>query len=330
MKSALPLYVLLAVLGLASGFAGAIEVETGPAAPGAATLSAQALPAGPAPVLVTLRAVTLTATAGVPTEVDVETWIGPGVQLNGPQVPQPWGDWVVTDIRSGAFAARDGGRVRTDRMTLLTYAEGQVAVPGLRLQFRTPDGRSGTFQGVPLVLTVRPSASAALRDLKAPVGFFPWWWVVIAVLAVGALAAIGIWYAQRRRWLGPLLPPPPPVPPEVTARQRLEALRASGKLAAGEFKAYYSELSEILRRYLEARFAVVALDRTTQELMRELKRAEVARPDQAAAREVLEHADLAKFAKFRPESQEAEHDWQQVGDVVVRTTPAAPAPEAKA
>lgn len=314
--------VLGAVLGSAAP-ASALQVKRGTADTGPAT-SADAVPV---PVELSLRPVGQ-PTSGTPWTVEAEVRIDPGASAEGPEVPQPLGDWAVMNVVRGETEVRNGRRVRIDRLTLMTFLDGDREVPPLVIRFRLADGRAGEYRSAPLIVKVAAGKTGDLRDLKAPVGFFPWVPVLLALAGLSVLAGGGVWFARRKKWLGPLAPPPPPLPPEIEARRRLEALRDSGWLLSGELKAYYSDLSDILRRYLEARFGVTALDRTTQELMRELKAAEVARADQAAVRTVLDHADLAKFAKFRPEPREGEQDWTTVADLVTRTTPApVPGPE---
>lgn len=316
--------VLGAVLGALLGGAGsaaALQIERGATATGSTATAASAPAPGEVPVELSLRPAG-PPTSGTPWTVEAEVRIAPGASAEGPEIPQPLGDWAVMDVVRGETALRDGRQVRTDRLTLLTFLDGDREVPSLVMRFRLPDGRAGEYRSAPLAVKVAAGDAGTLRDLKPPVGFFPWLLLLLTLAGLAALAGGGVWFARRKKWLGPLVPPPPPVPPEVSARQRLEVLRDSGLLAAGEVKAFYSELSDILRRYLEGRFGVTALDRTTQELMRELRTAGVARTDQAAVRTVLDHADLAKFAKFRPEVRAGEGDWTAVLDLVLSTTSA--------
>lgn len=327
----LPVFILLFAAWLRPAAAWAVAIERGQAGP--VTAGAQPLEMAPAevPVTVALKPLNPNPKAGQPLEVEIRTTVDAGVYVAGPVYPQPWGDWAVVDRKSEAPETKGRRQVRTDKLSLLTYLDGRVEVPSLKVPFRLPDGRTGEYRSAPLALTVQPASAPAdnpagwLRDLKPPVGFFPWLRALLALLALAAAAAAIWWYARKKKWVGPLLPPAPPRPPAEVARERLAALRAANYVAAGESKIYYSELSDILRRYLEGRFAVEALDRTTQELSRALKASSVSRQDAVVVRDVLEHSDMAKFAKARPTEAEADADWQTVSDWVERT---APRPEA--
>jgi len=308
----------------------AVAIERGQAAPMTATAQA-GLPAEP-PVTLAVIPLAKEFKAGAPVEVEVRMAAKLGATLEGPLYPQPLGDWAVESVQRETVAEQGGLKVRADRLVLLTYLDGQVEVPSLTVRFRLPNGQAGEVRSAPVTLTVQPATPPAgdpaglLRDLKKPLGLFPLGQVLLLALLAAAVVGGAWWYARKRKWIGPLVPPAPPRPPEEMARERLAALRASGWLAAGDSKAYYSELSDILRRYLEARFGVAALDRTTQELIRELKKSGTQRQDLGVVRDVLDHSDLAKFAKAHLGEKEADAAWQAVSEWVERTSPRAAAP----
>ena len=135
-----------------------------------------------------------------------------------------------------------------------------------------------------------------------------WLWIGVAVV-LALLAAIVVIWLWRRQPPPPMLPPLPPVPsvpPVDEALAALARLEASGLAAAGHFKEFYLELTIILRRYLERRFGVAALERTTDEFMAETR----GDPRFAGAEfqvlpGLLAAADLVKFAEARPTADTA-------------------------
>ena len=65
---------------------------------------------------------------------------------------------------------------------------------------------------------------------------------------------------------------------------------------------FYTELSLILREYLEGRFKLNAPDETTEEIVEELSRSpELSKEQQIILQEFMHQADLVKFAKGNPE-----------------------------
>jgi hypothetical protein len=86
---------------------------------------------------------------------------------------------------------------------------------------------------------------------------------------------------------------------------------------------YYLELTEIAKGYLEGRFGVDALDRTTDEIRRDLirhrERIKPLEPDDVLR--FLEDCDLVKFARFDPELDEARSALNEVRTMVQETVP---------
>ena len=80
----------------------------------------------------------------------------------------------------------------------------------------------------------------------------------------------------------------------------MSRLYDSNLIRQGQFKEYYLKLSEIVRRYLERRFEILAVESTTFEILRDLQHKETASTVVDKARDVLEYADLVKFAKLKP------------------------------
>jgi hypothetical protein len=96
-------------------------------------------------------------------------------------------------------------------------------------------------------------------------------------------------------------PPPPPPPAYVVALGALDQLESKQLWQNEQTKAYYSELTRILREYLEGRFDVQALEMTTRQITTKLgQRTDF---DQGLAKELgklLQLSDLVKFAQARP------------------------------
>jgi hypothetical protein len=131
-----------------------------------------------------------------------------------------------------------------------------------------------------------------IRDIRGPKFIFPPW-VLPAVVAGAVLLALGgygIWRWLRRRRRPRVL-----LPFEV-ALQRLEEMRA---LMQPEHAREFSiAVSDVVRRYIEERFAVTATHRTTEEFLHDLlesSHAPLAR-HRALLSEFLQACDLVKFA----------------------------------
>ena len=183
----------------------------------------------------------------------------------------------------------------------------------------------------PVALATRAPAvakDADIADIKGPLSARRAWWPWLLAAALGALA----WEAYRR-WKarpvaegGEAAPAEPPVSPEDAAEHALAALAAEGLWERGEHAAYYLRLTEILRVYLEARYDEPATAMTSVEVARLVKAKQPDLKASAVVRELLQRADLVKFARIKPDPDDGPNDARSVLDIVRATTPNASVP----
>ncbi len=98
----------------------------------------------------------------------------------------------------------------------------------------------------------------------------------------------------------------PKIPPHIEAMSKLDKIKVEKLWQYGRNKEYYSEITEVLRKYIMDRFGINALEMTSDEILSEIYRLHDAHSVYDTLKQVLELADLAKFAKYAPESNENE------------------------
>lgn len=285
----------------------------------------------PLPLELSVTPLATQTRAGVPIELEVRLRVQPGTQVEPIDFSQQLGEWQVFEQTESK--PLPGSTEQRWHLSIATFQTGEVPVPALVVKFKLPKGKPGEFRSLPVTVRVAPlpkkngDQAGLPRGLKPLWGMISWWpWILFLVGLALALSAL-VWYERRHAAARSLEPTRPARPPEVVARERLAQLRASGLVGQGAWKAFYSELSDILRRYLEGRFQLPATDRTTYELMHELRSTAAKRQDLAVVREVLESSDLVKFAKDRPTALQAESELIAVAELVDRTTFAPAEPE---
>lgn len=159
--------------------------------------------------------------------------------------------------------------------------------------------------------------SKDIREIKGPLSAA--WKIVLVVLAAVALGLAGyFWWRRKKQIAGGFFSGPPPRPAHEAALEALVALESS---LGGPAKTFYSRLSDVLRQYIEGRYGVPAMDRTTSELFQEMKRRPAEFSLLAELRDVLGTSDLAKFAKWEPTEEERRRDVGQVRQFVLKTKP---------
>ena len=153
------------------------------------------------------------------------------------------------------------------------------------------------------------------------------WVLVVLLIAAGLL----YWFVFRKKPLSEeekvaLLPP------FDRAILGLKQLEKSKYLIQDDYKSYYSELTDIVRSYLEEDVHVTALESTTDQLIDKLemmKDAGQLKLDHETIQQfkkVLQTSDLVKFAKSKPENSVAEQDRKSVEQIVIKTKEAIPEP----
>ncbi|KPJ49420.1 MAG: hypothetical protein AMJ41_03050 [candidate division Zixibacteria bacterium DG_27] len=246
----------------------------------------------------------------------------------------------------GAFEVKDyktypekkskrGQIVNKSEYVITTFTTGEYVIPPLEIGYLTADSVEHSIKSEPLTIMVESVVATAedttdIRGLKpqasVPAGYLPY----IIIAAVLLLLGGGIWYWRYRK----LHPKPkeeeaePPIPPWEEALLALSELESSDLLATGQVKFYYLRLSEIVKRYLERRFPIAAVDMTTYEIKQNMRKARFESWLYERSRDFLESADLVKFAKYIPSSEEIENDFASARYIVEETIPTVAVEEA--
>ena len=152
------------------------------------------------------------------------------------------------------------------------------------------------------VATINIEEGAELKDIKAPMNA-PIGWSDIWPWITGILIICLIFYILKKYFSTKnktiISKPKIIIPADVTALNQLSKLEKAKLWEQGNIKEYHTQLSEIIRRYMENRFKFIALELTTDEILRELKSI-VSDELSNNLKTILQRADLAKFAKSKP------------------------------
>jgi hypothetical protein len=241
---------------------------------------------------------------------------------------------VIGDSLEG-FAVLDRGTVAATgdtssatELVVARYDSGSWTLPPIPFQYVLPgDTIPRTVFTNPLMVTVRTVAvdtTKDFRDLKPPMSV-PISLAEITLYAGILLVVAGAGYLLYRWWKkratratgqereAPLRPA------HVIAFEELGALKEKKLWQKGLVKEYYSEATEILRRYVENRYQIKALEETTDEILSGLGKIKLAGDLLRSIEKVLRRADLVKFAKLRPDVPEHEEVMTVAYDVVERT-----------
>ncbi len=229
----------------------------------------------------------------------------------------------LLDLSPPEEVSLDGVLTRTLRIMITSYETGTWEIP----PFSIGDGDSPTDAITIAVISVGIDEGGRPRDVKEPIPP-PWsiWRVVLLVLlALLIISAILLLWLRRRgkeNVLDPRLAPVDLRPAHVVAYEALDRARAdwSGNDDPVEDRRDHSfKLSTIVREYIRNRFALPATERTTREIMGEIRREKLPTDATGTLRELLRRCDLIKYRGDRLVRDEFEDLLREAKDFVTRT-----------
>ena len=141
-------------------------------------------------------------------------------------------------------------------------------------------------------------------------------WVVIAVLVGFYIAYRAFNYYQSKK----ANPTPQIQVRELSLIEKTEAallqLEQQQLIERKLFKEFYSELITIFKVYLNESYSWTTTETTSNELMKQMSSVELSSSEHEMLRLVLTEADLSKFAKYTPSSDNARLALSQIRQLV--------------
>jgi hypothetical protein len=247
---------------------------------------------------------------------------------------------------TAAFAQPTSGAPITFGLKTTCYESGEQVFQPVSVRWISTDGsRTDSAETEPIIVFVQgvvPDSILALADttqkpykLLQPnrlrklgvslAEIVPW--ILLTAIAAGIFYLVRWWLRRRKRKadVAAEIAAPPPRPAHQVALENLDRLRDEQLYQNGKIKEYYIRLSEIVRQYIEGRYEIPAMESTSFQLLRDTESALTDQNLRAVLANLLEDADLAKFAKQRPDEETCQRDLEKAY-IFVRKTMPQPAP----
>jgi hypothetical protein len=147
-------------------------------------------------------------------------------------------------------------------------------------------------------------------------------YIIIALIALAIIAFWIYWFVIRKKKITEEEPTYRTLPPQEEAIIRLQELDEKLLWQNNNVKEYYSELTEIVRNYIERELKIPALENTTDEILSYVKDfnksavIDVPKEIVQKLKELLQEADLVKFAKSKPLAPEIEEDRVDAEEII--------------
>ena len=246
-------------------------------------------------------------------------------------------------VRSqGADVGADGfsRRRRQDRgkaVPGVSVRTGYFETPSLPVSVRGPDGSVALISPEPILLTVNSVLSShdeELKDLRPPADLSTPFWerpIVVVVLVVVVLAFAGgtvfVLYRRSRRAGKPYFASPDLRTPREVAIQKLDRIASLDLPRKGDMEEHYTLVAGVLRRYVGATYlpkgdGARTEDMSTEEISAVLRQTRLDHSRAELVMELLQEADLVKFANHEPTVVRAREVESLVRELVDLTAPA--------
>ena len=168
-----------------------------------------------------------------------------------------------------------------------------------------------------------------IKDIvKAKESWGDWWKYLLGILLILGIGAFVYWYVKIRQ--KKKIEEEVYKTPIEKATSLLNNLEKKELWQHGEVKAYYSELTDITRNYIEEAIEIPAMESTTSELIAGLKAASLKKKMKLSQETienlftVLKQADLVKFAKSKPLEFEITEDRNKIQRAILTLDEAIP------
>ena len=203
-------------------------------------------------------------------------------------------------------------------VTVTSFEAGRNAITGIVVQ--SEEGGSAILLAPEDSLFIEAVYEATADTTKCELGedapfqkeAYTFWeiarWILLAIaVAVLAVAIVLIIRSRKTHQPMPFLPKPKQIPADKKALNELEALRRKELWQKGRIKKYYTDMTDIVRRFLRNMYGISAAEMTSRQTLRAFHNiSDWSEESETLLRQLLHQADMVKFAKSQPQSHE--HD----------------------
>ncbi len=269
--------------------------------------------------------------------VRLQVNVSPKVGVIIPQLtPEILSEYGIDRIASGSVdTIQDANSITYQQtITITAFDEGTLYFPSIPILSIDSMLLSRTDSLAFQVLSLPVDTTTDFMDIKpierVPLTFkevLPF--ILLGLLGIVVIILIVIFiltFIKKKNRPTLFLQAKPKGKPEEIALRALEELRLRCLWQNGKVKQYYSELSTIIRVYIEDRYGINAMEMVSDEILGSIS-AKITTEAFNALRDLLQISDLVKFAKYSPLPNDHDRCLKEAIEFVKLTTPVVSAPE---
>lgn len=253
-----------------------------------------------------------------------------GEQLVWAPIPDTFNNLEVVEKGKIDTLTQNGTTIYKQKLLITGWDSGMYAIPAFEFTSVPKNGapyKISTDSFTLLVQTIPVDTTKAFKPIADIVAVkTTWkdyiWYILGGLLAIGLIIFIIYYFRKNKANKAPVVAPPKHVEsPHEKAMRLLNELEQKELWQQDKEKQYYTELTDILREYIEERFNTSAMELTSDELLSVVRKNKDMMRHYDALAMVLSTADMAKFAKAKPLPQEHTEAFEHTKQFVISTKP---------
>jgi hypothetical protein len=247
-----------------------------------------------------------------------------------PVVGDSLGQWFEVVRKDTLDTLNTAGLLTLEQHVWITsFDTGRHNLPVFPFEFILPEGDTQHVVSDMLsiqILDVAVDTTKEFKDIRSietvPEDYSHLYKIGAIVLAALIIIGIILWLILRKRKSQKMdVVVTPPIVPWQKALSALDILQQQAIWRDGKTKEFHSELTDVLRTYIEEHFKLPAMESTTEETMAMLRKSGLNNEVTALLNDILILADLVKFAKVNPQPEEHEHSVKHAKAFILKTRP---------
>ncbi|MCX6257120.1 MAG: hypothetical protein NTW49_04365 [Bacteroidia bacterium] len=253
-----------------------------------------------------------------------------GAKVTFPNITDTLTDKVEVVSKSNVDSQKQANNsvYLTEKLTITSFDSGSYTIPPFRFAVKF-NGRTDTFLTNTIMLNVNTfkiDSIKGITDIKppmeAPFRLSEIMLYIYIVLAALILALAGYIIYKKFAKKEPIIRrrPKPKEPAHLIALRDLDLLTEKKLWQQNRVKEYYTELTDIIRTYIENRFMIMAMEQVTEEILERFDQTKLIDSFMYdKLQQMLVLADYVKFAKVIPLPDENDLLLKNAYDFVLKT-----------
>ncbi len=219
-------------------------------------------------------------------------------------------DYNIVDEKS----EEKGKKIKKIEYTITAYFIGEFDIPSIEIIYEDKKKNKKSIRTEPLLIKVvpvkkLPSDTDDIRDIKEPENIKSHFWLYLFIILLIAGAAVFAFFYYKKYFKKEtedikIKKLEKIIPEDIEALEKIKKLQQKGYLEKNKFKIFYFEISEIIRGYLHRRYDIYTLERTSYEIMIDIRKIVDDKNIQKLFNKFFRDSDMVKFAKYKPSINE--------------------------